>query len=156
MCDDGATGQYCNATCTQTLCPAGCQCFNAGSDFALCPAPATFGDAEVACGRHGMALASVGSTAEDQAIRTQATGAGVTNYWLGGTDLDVEGKWMWMDTTHFWSGAASGTALAYAHFAATAPGGGTALDCLHVGPNGSWTDAACTTAYPYVCKRVLP
>jgi hypothetical protein len=154
VCDDGATGQYCNATCTQFVCPPGCQCF--GTDFALCTAPATFGDAEVACGRHGMALASVVNATEDQAIRAQATGAGVTDYWLGGADLDSEGNWMWMDTTRFWSGTASGTALAYAHFAATAPGGGTALDCLHVGPDGTWTDAACTTTYPYVCKRVSP
>jgi hypothetical protein len=157
VCDDGATGQYCNAACTQILCPAGCQCFNSGSnDFALCTAPATFGDAEVACGRHGMALATVGSATVDQAIRTKAMGAGVASYWLGGTDLDSEGNWMWLDTTRFWSGAASGTALAYAHFAATAPGGGSALDCLQVSPNGTWTDAACTTTNPYVCERVSP
>jgi hypothetical protein len=64
---------------------------------------------------------------------------------------------MWLDTTRFWKGAAdAGTALAYEHFAPTAPGGGTAANCLHVASDGTWTDAACTTKYAYVCKRVLP
>jgi Lectin C-type domain len=156
VCDDANTGQYCSG-CAQFICPAGCQCFAAASsNYALCPTVATFRDAEVACGQHGMALATVGSATEDQALRTQATGAGVMEYWLGGTDQDAEGQWMWMDTTRFWSGAAAGTALAYAHFAAMMPGGGSARNCLHVTANGSWTDADCTTSFAYVCKRVLP
>ncbi len=38
-----------------------------------------------------MALSSAVSATEDQTIRTHATGAGITDYWLGGTDLDSEG-----------------------------------------------------------------
>ncbi|MGH7436122.1 MAG: C-type lectin domain-containing protein [Polyangiaceae bacterium] len=157
VCDDGATGQYCNSTCTATKCPPGCQCFTSGNDYAICTTPAAFGDAEVYCGQHGYALSSVTSTTEDQTLRTHATSAGVTDYWLGGADIDNEGNWMWLDTTFFWKGPAdAGTALAYDHWAPTAPSGGTAANCLHVAMNGTWTDAACTTKYAYVCKRVLP
>jgi hypothetical protein len=158
VCDDGATGQYCNSTCTANLCPPGCQCFTSGSDYAICTTPAAFGDAEVFCGQHGYALSSVTSSTEDSTLRTHATTAGITDYWLGGADIDNEGNWMWMDTTHFWKGTApdAGTALGYDHWAATAPSGGTAANCLHVAMNGTWTDAACTTKYPYICKRVLP
>jgi hypothetical protein len=163
VCDDGATGQYCNSTCTATLCPPGCTCFTAGNDYAICTTTAAFGDAEVYCGQHGFALATVTSAAEDSTIRAHATSAGLTDYWLGGTDLDNEGNWMWLDTTHFYKGTGdagapldAGTAPAYDHWAAGAPNGGNAANCLHVAPNGTWTDAACTTKYGSVCKRVLP
>lgn len=157
VCDDGGSGQYCSNDCKQTVCPTGCQCFTAaGSDYALCKAAASFGDAEVFCGKHGMALADASSASEDQALRTQASTSGVTDYWLGGTDLDAEGQWRWMDTTAFWSGAAAGKALAYAHFAAMEPGGGNASNCLHVGADGQWTAASCATSFAYVCERLLP
>jgi hypothetical protein len=156
-CDDGGTGQYCSSNCKQFVCPASCSCFNAAShDYALCKTAAAFRDAELFCGAHGMALASVGSSTEDQALRTEATDAGVSDYWMGGTDLDGEGQWMWLDTTRFWSGTAAGKALAYAHFAPTAPAGGTATNCLRVTSNGQWTDAECTTTFAYVCERLLP
>ena len=35
-------------------------------------------------------------------------------------------------------------------------GNGNATNCLHVGPNGQWTDANCTTAFAYVCERLIP
>jgi hypothetical protein len=156
VCDDGNTGQYCTG-CTQFICPAGCQCFAAaGNNYALCTTGAAFGDAAVACGKHGMALATVTSATEDMALRTQATGAGVAEYWLGGTDQDAEGNWMWMNTTRFWSGAATGMALAYAHFAPMMPGGGTARNCLHVTASGTWTDEACTSSFAYMCERFAP
>jgi hypothetical protein len=156
LCDDGGSGQYCNATCSQYVCPAGCQCFSAGStDYALCATGVAFRDAEVACARHGMALASIGNATEDQAIRSQVTAAGTGEYWVGGTDLDAEGQWMWLNTTRFWSGGATGTALAYQHFAPP-PGGGTARNCLLVATDGTWRDIDCTYASPYVCERVLP
>ncbi|HEX4336153.1 MAG TPA: hypothetical protein VH062_09585 [Polyangiaceae bacterium] len=34
--------------------------------------------------------------------------------------------------------------------------GGNAANCLHVAANGEWIDADCTTAFPYVCQRVVP
>jgi hypothetical protein len=156
-CDDGASGQYCSPDCKSFVCPSGCQCFTAaGVDYALCSTSAPFRDAEVFCGKHGMALARVADAAGDQALRARATQASVNEYWLGGTDADAEGQWMWMNTTRFWSGAAAGTAIGYAHFAPAAPGSGNASNCLHVGANGEWTDAACATSYAYFCQRLLP
>ncbi len=153
-CDDGGSGQYCTNDCEGFVCPTGCKCFAAaGSNFALCTTAATFGDAEVSCGRHGMALAGVETSSEDQAIRTQATNNAVAEYWIGGTDLDAEGQWRWMDTTAFWTG---GKALAYAHFASAEPSGGNASNCLHVRADGQWTAASCTTSFAYVCERLLP
>jgi hypothetical protein len=156
VCDDASQGQYCSGNCAQILCPPGCQCFTAGNDYALCTTGAAFREADVFCARHGMTLANVASATEDQNIRTKATSAGVSQYWIGGTDLDGDGQWMWMNTLRFWNGNSSGTLLSYAHFPATAPNGGTALNCLEVTANGTWTDANCTTSLPYVCQRTLP
>jgi hypothetical protein len=157
VCDDARSGQYCNASCTAFTCPASCQCFaSGGRNYALCSTPAPFRDAAVDCGRHGMTLANVGGAPEDQALRSRATTASLAEYWIGGTDLDAQNQWMWMDTTRFWTGTASGTALAYAHFAPAAPTGGTARDCLRVLSSGEWSDADCASALPYVCERITP
>jgi hypothetical protein len=157
VCDDARTGQYCNANCTAFTCPPSCQCFaSGGRNYALCPTPATFGDAAVACGERRMTLANVGGAPEDQALRSRATTASITEYWIGGTDLDAQNQWMWLDTTRFWTGTSTGTALAYAHFASTAPNGGAARNCLQVLANGEWTDADCSRTLPYVCERFTP
>jgi hypothetical protein len=156
VCDDGATGQYCNATCTQYACPTGCQCFAAGGgNYALCTAGETFREAEVFCARHGMTLTIIGDAAEDQAIRSRVTALGTGEYWAGATDLDAEGQWMWLDTTRFWSGGATGTSLAYQHFAPP-PGGGTARSCMMVATDGTWRDIDCAYPSPLVCERVAP
>lgn len=67
----------------------------------------------------GSGLGGTGAGGSDAATSS------VTEYWLGGTDLDGEGQWMWLDTTRFWSGAVTGKALAYSHFATTSPQAGT-------------------------------
>lgn len=154
-CDDGGSGQYCGATCKTISCPPGCQCFTSGNDYALCTTADTFRNAGVYCGKHGMALATVTGAPEDQALRTQATNAAITDYWIGGTDLDAEGQWMWMNTTRFWSGGATGSASGYQHFAAP-PAGGNTRNCLQVTANGTWTDADCNRTHAYICQRVLP
>ncbi|HVU03629.1 MAG TPA: C-type lectin domain-containing protein [Polyangiaceae bacterium] len=156
-CDDAKTGQYCSADCKSFVCPSACQCFPAGGgSYALCTAPASFRDAAVECGRHGMALAQLPSAIVDQAIRTEVTSRGVGEYWVGGLDLDAEGQWMWTSTVRFWSGAAAGTALAYAHFAPGAPAGGNTMNCLRVLANGTWSDTDCANTLPSVCERLAP
>jgi len=60
-----------------------------------------------------------------------------------------------VNTTRFWTGGATGTAVAYEHFPTTAAGG-TTLNCLLVAANGAWLDADCTATSAYVCERVLP
>ena len=132
--------------------------FTAGSgDYALCTTGEPFREAEVFCGRHGMALAIISDAAEDQAIRSRVTTAGTGEYWIGGTDLDAEGQWMWLNTTRFWSssGADAGAALAYEHFLAP-PVGGTARNCLFVATDGTWRDIDCAWPSPFVCERVVP
>jgi hypothetical protein len=155
-CDDGGSGQFCSSDCTSDLCPPGCLCFlAAGKDYALCTTASGFGDAEVFCGSHGMALASINTAAENQALRTNASNAGIAQYWVGGTDLDAEGEWLSMDGTFFWSDVA-GSALAYENFAASARTAGATLDCTRVLGNGEWSDEDCAASLAYMCERVLP
>jgi hypothetical protein len=154
-CDDGGQLQYCSKDCSQFLPPpAGCQLFSVGSgSYAMCTTPKTFRDAALACGRVGMALAQIPSSTIDQGLRTQATSSSVTEYWVGGLDLDAEGQWMWTSTIRFRSGT---TTSAYDHFVAGGPTGGTAANCLKVLATGEWSDADCATVLPYVCERIPP
>jgi hypothetical protein len=154
-CDDAGQLQYCSSDCSQFLsAPSGCQLFSVGSgSYAVCTTPKTFRDAALACGRAGMALAQIATSTVDQGLRTQATSSGVTEYWVGGLDIDAEGQWMWTSTVRFRSGT---TTSAYDHFVAGGPTGGNVANCLRVLSTGEWSDTDCATALPYVCERMAP
>jgi|GEM_PF-3554349 len=155
VCDDGNTGQYCQIDCSAFLCPDGCQCFQAGgADLALCTAAKTFAEAGVACGAAGMTLAGVESAAIDQALRSAATSANVSEYWIGLFDLDQANHWLRSDLSPAWSGTSSGSGTGYTHFTNGAPSGSANKDCATVLASGSWQDRSCTTPQAFACERL--
>jgi hypothetical protein len=75
--------------------------------------------------------------------------------WLGGSDLKVEGTFVWEH---------SGNPVTYTHWGGNAPdNNGDNEDCIHMRcslANGEWNDGICTwTAYPpqsAMCEVLFP
>ncbi|XP_053149424.1 C-type lectin domain family 17, member A-like [Hemicordylus capensis] len=69
-------------------------------------------------------------------------------YWLGMTDSEVEGKWMWQDmdlhvSTSYWD------------FTKGEPKEGKEKNCGIMNPGGTWASAQCTLQYRWICKKKL-
>jgi hypothetical protein len=116
-------------------------------------------DAEMDCVAHNMHLARVDSEAQNAFIR--ATGMNVNfdgNIWIGGSDADVEGRWVWIDGTQFWMGNFSGQPVD-GHFTAWSMGQPNSAsgqeDCLAMWMGVStWHDATCGTREAYMCQAL--
>lgn len=69
------------------------------------------------------------------------------SFWIGGSDLMAEGKWMWM-TSH--------TPVHYSHWAHGEPSnesGGEHCMSLLFYTNYHWNDERCTTVLPFICEK---
>lgn len=77
--------------------------------------------------------------------------------WIGATDLDTEGNWVWAsDGQPFWRGnGATGSAVngAYVNWNGTEPNGGKS-DCARVVPAlaTTWADVECSALRSSVCE----
>ena len=67
--------------------------------------------------------------------------------WLGGTDMAVEGTWIWADGLEagdvFWTGGPGGSTTTFANWHAGEPNNSGNEDFLHTnffGPDGLWND----------------
>ena len=84
---------------------------------------------------------------------------GLNETWLGGSDLEEEGTWSWIDGpefgTNFWTGTSGGTLITYANWASGEPnqsGDEDALQSYSWG-NGLWNDLnAISNTLPYVVE----
>ena len=102
-------------------------------------------DAESVCESEGGHLASVHSQEENQFIEDISG-----NYtWLGGTDVDTEGQWIWVDGSPFdWNASNWGVANGE-------PNGKTIENCLVTWDSQPWNDAPCNPGWwarKFVCK----
>ncbi len=61
----------------------------------------TWEEARSACEELGGTLASVTSWTEKCVIETLIDGGSLSDYWIGGTDSEKEGKWEWLDGEAF-------------------------------------------------------
>jgi hypothetical protein len=102
----------------------------------------TWAAARDVCARWGAHLATI-ADAEEQAF---VAGLVSRYVWLGATDAEVEGRFVWT-TGEPWS---------YTAFAAGQPndrGGGRAQDCLSMGLNHRWHDWDCAApGYAALCE----
>ena len=105
----------------------------------------SWSDANAACLAKGLQLASVLSAAENALLATAAAG---NNVWIGGTDANSEGTWVW---------SPSGTPLSYTNWRSFGEPNNSLgnEDCLEahfsINPPG-WNDNRCTGKQKYVCE----
>ncbi|XP_031239893.1 C-type lectin domain family 4 member F [Mastomys coucha] len=104
-------------------------------------------EAEKFCRSQGAHLASVTSQ-EEQAFLVRTTSAEF--YWIGLTDQGTEGNWHWVDSTPFNYVQSKG------FWGKSQPDNwrhrnGEYEDCVHM--QQQWNDMACSSAYPWVCKK---
>jgi hypothetical protein len=143
-----------DATPTGAL-PVGCTLGPAPGPYLFCPALTRFPEAQTLCQGQGGSLVQFGDNAnrtenanEAALVRSNATTAGVGEYWLGLTDRDEEGVFRWLD----------GRSLDAAddNFDVNEPNAGVpggedcvAFDIVRRG----WGDFACELTRDFVCER---
>ncbi|MFK7926551.1 MAG: lectin-like protein [Myxococcota bacterium] len=125
-----------------------------GRTYVICDERRDWAGAEAQCQSMGEAwhLASIRSAAEnafltDALVGTVVNGAGNPFCWVGYTDADSEGNWVWTD----------GDASTYVNWIDPEPNGGDSQNCVMFRGgdtwNGTWNDIGCENLNPYVCTR---
>ena len=84
-----------------TLVPPDAKSFQ-GKRFKVFQEELTWHQAKERCEAIGGHLAIVTSEAESDFVNTSISEAGVDTAWLGATDEQAEGKWLWVDGTVMW------------------------------------------------------
>ncbi len=138
-----------NPACPQALAPG----------YVFCRASISWDEAEQRCNGVGMHLAKIATATEDAAVLQQgrsSLGSNAGALWLGGTDRDHEGTWVWPDGTIFYSG---GAAAGYQHFGSGEPNNASGVEnCLELRLDnggglqaGEWNDGRCDLRHNFVC-----
>lgn len=83
-------------------------------------------------------LVDIGTVAEHDLVDVLTAGVSV---WIGASDLAVEASWIWTD----------GMPLTFTRWDTGQPNSASE-DCAEM-RLGSWNDAECTAAQPFVCER---
>jgi hypothetical protein len=108
--------------------------------------------AEQQCVAWGGHLASIGSLEEDAALNAWPAQLGLSNadgsgIWVGGTDAQGEGQFLWVD----------GSAFTLQGWAPGQPDNGAGIDCIEKRNDGAgqWYDRRCIDSLRYLCERPL-
>lgn len=114
-----------------------------GHCYLLFTTAATWSDAEADCESAQAHLATSTNKRENVVLTT--VGAGQKDVWLGGTDMAMEGIWVWV----------TGESMGFQNWRSGEPNGGTAENCMVLEPNngGTWDDLPCGETFPYLCER---
>jgi hypothetical protein len=134
--DDDCDGEV-DENCPCTLTEGG------GSGYLFCgEAPVFWEDAERYCAQQGGSLVTIDDAAENALVLALAQEAGQSP-WLGGSDGQLEGTWVWAD----------GAALVYDNWHPGEPNDvGNGEDCLELRADGAWNDAPCSRTKAFVCE----
>ncbi len=115
-----------------------------GVRWHLCFRPRTWVEAQAQCQERGGELASI--TSEDEALAFQRATLGLqwTTWWLGLSDRETEGEFVWADAEP----------VTFAPWSEGEPNdSGGREDCAQVVPwNGRWNDLDCARTLPFVCQ----
>jgi hypothetical protein len=111
-----------------------------GAAYLICrTATLSWPEAVAACKARGAEMVTVSSAEENAYL----TGLGVENTWLGFTDAETEGTYVW----------ASGVKSGYLNWGMAQPDdAGASEDCAQFLADGTWNDNNCTAKLGYVCE----
>ncbi|XP_039449697.1 perlucin-like protein [Culex pipiens pallens] len=111
----------------------------------------TFLEAWRACQFFGLQLASVRTKAENELLRNLVVQPehSASTFWLAGTDLGWEGRWIWITN--------NSPLVIFSNWAFGNPDNSNNQDCMIVGSNANdptmWDDVQCTDKHKYICEK---
>jgi hypothetical protein len=159
-CDDGdpdtspSTTEVCNARdddCDGEIDEGACPCPLEITDthaWQICTATLAWEAAQAACEADGFTLPVLQSEADEDELYTLIAPL-ASNFWLGFTDVALEGEWLWVD----------GTGVAYTHWRTGEPNNGfwqevqhAVENCAEIEPAGQWDDQQCSALKAYACE----
>ncbi|XP_059210331.1 ladderlectin-like [Centropristis striata] len=130
-----------------TCCPDGWRKIN-GRCFLYVPRAQSWAHAERNCQSMGANLASIHQALEQDEIKRmiQDVTHGHPETWIGGSDAEEEGFWLWSD----------GTPFRFSYWCSREPNNSQGQQhCLqiHYGDNKCWDDKECSDNLPSVCAK---
>ncbi|XP_061185314.1 perlucin-like [Saccostrea echinata] len=112
---------------------------------------ATWAEASIICQAYGGYLANINDIHEQHVIQTVISrnigGFSPGIFWLGGTDIQIEGEWVW-----------TGNVEAFGTYKNWSPGepnnAGSNEHCLEMDMNGNyqWNDNNCQNRFNFICE----
>lgn len=116
-----------------------------GQTWWLCHAPRTWNEARARCAELGGEFASILNEHEHTAFLRATLGHQWTNWWLGLSDQESEGTFVWAD----------GEAASFTFWSSGEPNDSAGReDCAQLIPwNGRWNDLDCARRLPFVCQQ---
>ncbi|NUN14146.1 MAG: CotH kinase family protein [Myxococcales bacterium] len=121
-------------------CPACTPVSYAGHQYWKCMTAATQAAAQTSCVALGGGLVVLESAQEAQWLNSQMGGQ---SYWIGLTDIAVEGKFVWNN----------GAPVTYTNWAPGEPNNANNEDCVQTVGNYQWNDIGCTVSLVYMCEE---
>jgi hypothetical protein len=124
---------------------------NLGSRYLICGTLRQWTEARTLCEGYGYALVTVDDAVEDQWIAGQMDNQDLDVAWLGASDGQTEGVFVWVD----------GAPVAYAGWREEEPndkgtgGADGGADCAAriIGGDAGWADRSCADEYGFICER---
>lgn len=142
ICADGID-QSCSGMADDGYhCPDCVPVYRGPHRYLFCPIPRPFDDAEPHCADDGAGLVIIDDAGENQWVLDQANLFGMSKPWIGLTDLDQEGVWVWAD----------GSTPDYLNWNGGEPNNAGNEDCVQLYPSGAWNDIKCATPYAVICE----
>uniref|UniRef100_A0A1Q3G035 Putative cpij000440 serine protease n=1 Tax=Culex tarsalis TaxID=7177 RepID=A0A1Q3G035_CULTA len=103
------------------------------------------------CQFFGLQLASIRTEEENEQLRHLLVQPehNSSTFWLGGTDLGLEGHWIWITSNSL--------LIAFSNWAFGNPDNSNNQDCMVVGSDANdptmWDDIQCAENHKYICER---
>ncbi|XP_070539251.1 perlucin-like protein [Ptychodera flava] len=129
---------------TRTGCPSGWIQFRQSCYYIYDYHQYTFEEAETVCQATGSTLVIIDDAEENLFLKGFTRH--VYHLWIGLTDIDVEGKWVWAD----------GSPLKYSNWNHGEPNNAGGIeDCAHFWSSldGRWNDYPCSARLGFICER---
>lgn len=125
--------------------------------------PLNWSNAKASCETNDAYLASITSQDEQDMLKDRWIVPNTSITWIGGTDTDAEGTWVWTGGAEagqqFWMGDTSGSAVnnRYESWGTVNPNNDSNEDCLEMRGwgthNGDWNDESCTNLRSFICEK---
>lgn len=111
---------------------------------AFCFGARDFAAAEADCVKQKGHLISIHTPAVQDFLTTEAFAIQGGDWWIGLTDTQMEGKFVWTDATK----------LDFLHWNGGEPNNAGEEDCANItqGGGGQWNDLPCGAVLPYICR----